>query len=174
MSDITIISQGQRIVGTVSAGEDLIVLGRIEGRIQSEATVTIEAQAIVEGDIHARHVLVKGVVVGEIAAVDGIEIAASAQVLGDLKTRRLALRPGGRVAGLAQSGIEVPPFSYGSRGNSARRATTSSAPTFTSQPASTPWPRDEVVETSPRPSAQPALQQHDQRKGKKEPSREVS
>jgi len=161
----SIISAGQRVVGNVSAAEDLVVVGRIEGRIQSEASVTIEAQAVVEGDIHARQVLVKGVVVGEIAATDGIEIAPSGQVLGDLKTRRLALRAGGRVAGLAQSGIEVPAFVYGNR-TAVRRA--APAPTFAAAPAD-PWPRtEEVVETTPRAS-QP---QHDHRKGKKEPSRE--
>src|SRR5262245_41953462 len=99
VSDTSVIAAGHKVTGTVSAAEDLIVVGRVVGRIQSEATVVIETQAIIEGEIVARHVLVKGIVVGDVSGVEGIEVAPSGQVLGDLRTRRLALRAGGRVNG---------------------------------------------------------------------------
>lgn len=179
MSDTSYISAGQRVVGTVSAAEDLVIVGRVEGRIQSEATVTVEAQAIVEADIHARHVVVRGIVVGEIAGVDGIEVAPTGQVLGDLRTRRLALRAGGRISGLVHSGIDVQPYTYaGKSAASARRpaSSSSSSPSgggFSSQPqsrASWPTASEEVVETSPaRASSNP----NEARKAKKEPSREA-
>ncbi|MFO0744056.1 MAG: polymer-forming cytoskeletal protein [Myxococcota bacterium] len=180
MSDTSYISAGQRVVGTVSAAEDLVIVGRVEGRIQSEATVTIEAQAIVEADILARHVVVRGIVIGEIAGVDGIEIAPTGQVLGDLKTRRLALRAGGRVAGLVHTGIEVPPYAYGGKTTTATRArvqapTGSLGSSMASSPSPSPrsaWPTtsEEVVESSgSRSSGNP----HEARKAKKEPSREA-
>lgn len=173
MSDTSYISAGQRVVGTVSAAEDLVIVGRVEGRIQSEATVTVEAQAIVEADILARHVVVRGVVVGEIAGVEGIEIASTGQVLGDLKTRRLALRAGGRVAGQVHTAVEVQPFTYAGK-SAANRART--APSMSAMPSMAPsraaWPTtsDEVVETS---TARAANIPSEARKAKKEPSREA-
>ncbi|MCC6621035.1 MAG: polymer-forming cytoskeletal protein [Deltaproteobacteria bacterium] len=169
MSDNSFISAGQRVVGTISAAEDLVIVGRVEGRIQTEATVTIEGPAIVEADIHARLVVVRGVVVGEILGVDGIEIAPSGQVFGDLKTRRLALRAGGRVAGQVHSGIEVAPFVYGG-------AKAGTARGRVAAPSRSSWPTasEEVVETTPvRSQPSPAVNPNEARRGKKEPSREA-
>ncbi len=168
MSETSYISAGQRVVGTISAAEDIVIVGRVEGRIQSEATVTVESQAIVEADVHARHVIIRGVVVGEVLGVEGIEVAPSGQVFGDLKTRRLALRAGGRIAGQVTSGVEVAAYVYGGKSAGARRATPSAAPSRSSWPTSS----DEVVETTPVRSSSSA-NPLEARKAKKEPSREA-
>lgn len=169
MSDVSVISLGHKVEGTISAAEDLVIQGRVEGRIQSEATVIVDTQAIVEAEILARHVLIKGVVIGDVSAVEGIEVAPSGQVLGDLRTRRLALRAGGRVLGGVQSGVEVQPFAMA--GKSAGAA----AWQRPARSAMRAYP-EEVVETSrtsftpPAPaSAAPA----EAKKAKKEPSREA-
>lgn len=179
MKDTAIIAAGSRVIGTISASEDLVIQGRVEGRIQSEATVIIDSSATMEGDIIANQVIVKGIVVGDIQAVEGIEVTATGQVAGDLKTRRLALRPGGRVSGNVASGIEVPGFVSGVKSTATRSTATWSAaaraaapaPSFAS--ASTAWPADEVVE-----SAASEIENRDEgrspaRRGRKEPSREV-
>jgi cytoskeletal protein CcmA (bactofilin family) len=169
VSDISVIAPNHRIVGTISAAEDLVVQGRVEGRILSEATLVIDAQAIVEGEILARHVVIRGVVVGDVSGVEGIEVAPSGQVLGDLKTRKLALKAGGRVSGLVHTGIEVPGYSAAKGSSSWQRPT--ARPTV-SAPASTA-PRgwtEEIVETGPRA---PSPANADLKKVKKEPSRET-
>lgn len=169
MSDVSVIAPGHKVTGTVSAAEDLVIQGRVEGRIQSEATVIVDTQAIVEAEILARHVLIKGVVVGDVSGVEGIEVAPSGQVLGDLRTRRLALRAGGRVLGTVQSGIEVQPFALAGKSAGAaawQRTARPAMRTFT----------EEVVETS-RPSFTPPVAApaapSDAKKAKKEPSREA-
>jgi cytoskeletal protein CcmA (bactofilin family) len=174
MKDHAIIAANHRVVGTISAGEDLIVLGRVEGRIQSEASVIIEATAIVEGDITANHVLVRGVVVGDLQGVEGVEVAPGAQVAGDIRTRRLTLRAGGRVAGTVTTGIEVPGYGSGLHRASAGTSRAAPASTWSAPPraaaatlpglapaaAVTPpssstataavWPTDEAVEHAVR------------------------
>lgn len=171
MSDVSVIAQNHRVVGTVSAAEDLIIQGRVEGRIQSEATVIIDQAAIVEAEILARHVLVKGIVVGDVSGVEGIEIAPGGQVLGDLRTRRLALRAGGRVAGNVLTGVEVQPFTMAGKGG---------AQAWQRQTPRPPQVRgfsEEIVETSRPSSFTPAPQPAtvgagEVKKAKKEPSRE--
>jgi cytoskeletal protein CcmA (bactofilin family) len=176
MKDTATIAAGSRIIGNISASEDLIVHGRVEGRIQSEATVIIEAAAIVEADILANQVVVRGIVVGDIQAVEGIEIAASGQVAGDLRARRLTLRAGGRVAGQVASGVEVQGFSTGfkaaTRSSGWQSAPRPTPPASVAEPASG-WPADEVVESAPRNTESGDSPRTGSRRGRKEPSREV-
>lgn len=170
MNETSVIAANHKVTGVVSAAEDLVVQGRVEGRIQSEATVVIEAQAIVEAEIIARHVLVRGIVVGDVSGVEGIEIAPSGQVLGDLKTRRLALRAGGRVLGTVQTGVEVQGYTMAGK-NAGAAAWQRSAP----RPRQTTF-AEEVVETT-RVAAStftpPVGSSGEAKKSKKEPSREA-
>lgn len=170
MNDTSVIAAGHHVVGTISAAEDLVVQGRVEGRIQSEATVVIEAHAIVEGPISARHVIIKGVVVGEVNGVDYIEVAASAQVAGDLKTRRLTLRPGGRVNGEVQTGIEVSGYIM-----SGKSSTGSSARWQRGSWVDRSSRDEEVVEPSSRSfsSSSSSDDGNDEARPHKEPSREA-
>jgi len=173
VSDISVIAANHKVTGTITAAEDLLVQGRVEGRILSDATLVIDASAIVEGEILARHVIVRGVVVGDISAVEQIEVAASGQVLGDLRTRRLALKSGGRISGLVHTGIEVAAHSgqAGARAQTNWRASSPARPAPASAPASAPsrtW-SEEVVETGPRATTSAV----DVKKTKKEPSREA-
>jgi len=172
VNDVSVISANHKVTGTVSAAEDLVVQGRVEGRIQSEATVVIEAQAIVEGEILARHVLVKGIVIGDVSGIEGIEIAPSGQVLGDLRTRRLALRAGGRVLGAVQTGIEVQAYTM------AGKNTGAGGWQRTARPAATRGFTEEVVETSrpafTPPVASPATAVGESKKSKKEHPREAT
>lgn len=165
MSDLSIIAANHRVVGTISAAEDLVVQGRVEGRILSDATLVIDASAIVEGEILARHVIVRGVVVGDVSGVDQIEVAPSGQILGDLKTRRLALKAGGRISGVVHTGVEVAAHAPANRaaGNVWRPAARPAAPS-----ANRDW-AEEVVETS-RPTTSSTV---DVKKPKKETSREA-
>lgn len=170
MSDVSVIAASHKVTGTVSAAEDLVVQGRVEGRIQSEATVVIETNAIVEAEILARHVLVKGIVIGDVSGVEGIEIAPSGQVLGDLRTRRLALRPGGRVLGNVQTGIEVAGYTMAGKNSGAAAW---QRPTRPAQRAF-----EEVVETTRASSFTPPVAASggpgEVKKAKKEPSREAT
>jgi len=170
VSDISVIAPNHRVLGTISAAEDLVVQGRVEGKILSEATLVVDTQAIIEGEILARNVVIRGVVVGDVSGVEGIEVAPSGQVLGDLKTRRLTLKAGGRVSGLVHTGIEVAPHNAGKGASSTawqqrRPATGSTAPSST---APRGW-TEEIVETGPRTASSVA----DAKKPKKEPSRET-
>ncbi len=158
MKDNAVIAAGHRVSGNISAAEDLAIFGRVEGRIQSEATVVVEGSAIIEGDITAAYVVVRGLVVGDIAGVEGVEVAPGAQVAGDIRTRRLTLRAGGRVAGTVSTGVEVAGVATGlARGVQASGAWASSAtapaPAWSSPRVSSPMP---IAAPAPAPAPMPA------------------
>lgn len=111
----TLISAGQVVSGTIRAGEDLVIAGRVRGSVESEGLVVVEAGGVIEADLRAREIVVRGVVVGEVAAVEQLEVAANGQVLGTVKTRRLLLRPGGRIHGDVTTGMEIQAAVYSDR-----------------------------------------------------------
>lgn len=123
MSAVTHIGTGHFVVGAIRTGEDLTIAGRVQGSVDAEGLVVVEAGAIVEGDVRARELVVRGVVVGDIATVDGLEVTANGQVLGGITTRRLLLRTGGRISGEVTTGVEVQAFTFSERQAGARRTT---------------------------------------------------
>lgn len=141
------IGPGHRVEGTISSGEDIIISGRVRGKILCDATATVAPGALVEATVTARTVIIHGAVVGNVEAADLIEVAATGQVRGDLKARQIALKPGGRVLGGIATAMDVSVPRSATRTGRSQRPTTSSsysAPpsrsfdSFGSKPSSTP------------------------------------
>lgn len=92
--------QSLRIKGDITAGEDLTITGRVEGRIDATGySVTVAEGSHVVGNLTASSVAVDGNVQGEIVASDCVRVSAGGAVEGDLKTTRLAIADGGFVKG---------------------------------------------------------------------------
>lgn len=92
--------QSLRIKGDITAGEDLTITGRVEGRIDATGySVRVTEGSNVVGNVAATSVDVDGQVEGEIVASECVRISAKGEVQGDLKTVRLAIADGGFVKG---------------------------------------------------------------------------
>jgi cytoskeletal protein CcmA (bactofilin family) len=88
------------IKGELSGNEDLIIDGKVDGKIVlQEHSLTIGANAKIKADVRAKSVLVIGEVFGNITADDKIEIASSGSVEGDLTAPRVALADGSSFKG---------------------------------------------------------------------------
>jgi cytoskeletal protein CcmA (bactofilin family) len=85
--------------GELSADEDLILMGRVEGTITHTASVTVGIGGVVIGDIHARLITVKGTVDGDLEATESIVITPTANVLGDLAAPRVGIVEGAKFVG---------------------------------------------------------------------------
>lgn len=86
--------------GELSAEEDLLIQGRVEGSIKHRATnLTIGAHGDVRADIVARRVIVQGKVVGDIRASESVIVEPSANVRGDIFAPRVGLREGAQFKG---------------------------------------------------------------------------
>ena len=90
----TVISAGTTITGAVRSAEGVRVDGRVEGPVQSEATVIVGPDGVVEGDILAVNVHIAGTVHGRVQAEYRLEIAASGELHGDVEVARLAIQDG--------------------------------------------------------------------------------
>ncbi len=88
------------IKGELSAHEDVVIAGRLEGSIHvSDHFVAVEAGACVVGDIKATEIVVTGTVEGSLFAEERIQIRDGADVQGDASAPRVVVADGALVNG---------------------------------------------------------------------------
>ena len=86
--------------GELSADEDLVIEGTIEGTIaHHEKNLTIGKQGKVTADIHASSVLVEGTLNGNIHSDGLVSLARTSVVEGDIYCARLVFEDGARFNG---------------------------------------------------------------------------
>jgi len=91
--------------GELSADEDLIIEGTIEGTIaHHEKHLTVGKQGRVKADIHASSVIVEGQLIGDIHSEGIVSLAKSADVNGNIFCGRIVMEEGARFAGRIDMG----------------------------------------------------------------------
>ena len=85
--------------GELSAEEDLVLQGRVEGSIRHTQSVTIGADGVVVGDIHARTIVIEGTVEGDLHASASVNVAATANVHGNIVAPRVGIVEGAQFNG---------------------------------------------------------------------------
>lgn len=110
-SERAVLSPSIVLRGEVSGDEDLIVEGRIEGKILlRQNMVTIGAKGRVAAEIHARAIQIEGEVDGNLTAEEQIVLRKSSRVRGDLVAPRVTIEDGARFKG----SIDMEPKQRGS------------------------------------------------------------
>jgi cytoskeletal protein CcmA (bactofilin family) len=90
--------------GDVSGDEDLMIQGRIEGKVKlTKHNVTIGSEGRVKADVHGRTVVVEGQVEGDIRGEEQIILRHTARVEGSITAPRVTLEDGAVFRG----GIEM-------------------------------------------------------------------
>lgn len=85
--------------GQLSADEDLVIEGRIEGTIDHQKHLVIGKQGRVKADIHASSVIVEGQLVGDIYSKGVVSLASGADVQGNINCGRIIMEDGARFKG---------------------------------------------------------------------------
>ena len=86
--------------GELTANEDLLIQGRVEGSITHAAShLAIGANGTVSADIHAQRVIVQGKLEGDVHATESVTVEVSANVRGNLYAPRVALKDGAKFRG---------------------------------------------------------------------------
>ena len=92
------------IKGDVSGDEDLMIQGRIDGKVKlAKHNVTIGTDGHVKADVHGRTVVVEGQVEGDLRAKEQIILRHTARVEGSIAAPRVTLEDGAVFRG----GIEM-------------------------------------------------------------------
>ncbi len=91
--------------GELSADEDLIIEGQIEGTIaHHKMNLTVGKQGRVKADIDATSVIIEGQLVGDIRSDGIVSLAKGADVEGDIFCARIVMEDGARYKGKIDMG----------------------------------------------------------------------
>jgi cytoskeletal protein CcmA (bactofilin family) len=159
----TVIGPETRISGEVRGDEDLLVRGRVEGKIQLSQTLTIDDGGIVQADVDVRVLVVSGVVVGSIRASESVRLTDKARVIGDMVAPRVIVEAGAAYRGRIDMGEAEsvrPAKGAAARSAPPRMATPARAaagPTSVVRAPAPPPAPPRVSSAPPRPAAPPTL-----------------
>jgi cytoskeletal protein CcmA (bactofilin family) len=93
-----------RFKGELSAEEDLILQGRIEGSINHTQSMTVGTEGSVLGNIQARTITIDGSVEGDLHGSESVVVHATGRVVGNIFAPRIGIVEGAFFSGR----IEMP------------------------------------------------------------------
>jgi len=96
------------IRGQVSGNQDLVVEGRIEGRVSLENRLTVEESGSIEADLEVVDASFKGEVRGDVTASRSAVLHPTARVVGNIRAPRLVIEEGARFSGSVEMDVELP------------------------------------------------------------------
>jgi cytoskeletal protein CcmA (bactofilin family) len=91
---VSVLGPTLRFRGELSAQEDLIVQGSVEGSITHTQSLTIGTDGTMKGDIRARVIVIDGKVEGDLYATESVNIRATAKVKGNVFAPRVGISDG--------------------------------------------------------------------------------
>ncbi len=94
--------------GQITGNQDLIVEGRIEGRVGLPNRVTIEEGGTVEADLDVADADVKGSLKGDVVASRSAVLHASARVTGTIRAPRVVIEEGAKFTGSIEMDVDLP------------------------------------------------------------------
>jgi cytoskeletal protein CcmA (bactofilin family) len=113
-----------RFRGELSAQEDLIIQGSVEGSITHTQSLTVGTDGTMKGDIRARIIVIDGKVEGDLYATESVSVRATAKVKGNVFAPRVGITEGA----FFQGQIEMQPSGAAVQEHSARLRQAAMAP----------------------------------------------
>jgi cytoskeletal protein CcmA (bactofilin family) len=80
--------------GELTAEEDVILQGRVEGSIRHARNLIIGTDGSVLGDVYASHLTVEGLIEGDLHGSEAVLVRATAQVRGNIFAPRVGIMEG--------------------------------------------------------------------------------
>ncbi len=101
----TIIGPETHVSGEIRGDEDLVVRGRVDGKVALSRDFTVDTGGIVQADVEARNIVVSGVLVGNATATDSVRLTDKARVVGNLSGPRIIIEAGAAYRGRVEMGV---------------------------------------------------------------------
>ncbi len=118
----THIGTGARLQGEIGGDTDVVIEGRVEGRVRPERDVTVAEGGSVQGSIEARRVRVAGRVEGDVRGREVVEIQPTGRLVGDVVAPNMVIADGAFFKGSVEMGGGVPPAGEGAARAGGERA----------------------------------------------------
>ncbi len=97
-----------RIQGELSADEDVVIEGRVEGKIAVTKSVRVGNNAQVNAEVKGQSVVIAGRVVGNVTAVERVEILPTGSLEGNIRAPKIVIAEGAQFKGSVDMGGKPP------------------------------------------------------------------
>jgi cytoskeletal protein CcmA (bactofilin family) len=115
----TIIGASMRIKGDIIAQEELQVNGEIEGRLESQSSITVGPNGNVSANVRAQDLIIMGSLRGNVEVLGKITIREQGSLVGDIKAAGITIDDGAYFKGSIDIVRPEPQFSKPGRAESA-------------------------------------------------------
>jgi cytoskeletal protein CcmA (bactofilin family) len=97
---VSVIGESLHFKGDLSAGEDLIIEGTVEGRInQGKCCLTLKPNGKLLANVNATKIFIEGTVKGDLHATVSVTVRESGAVKGNIVAPKVALEEGATLNG---------------------------------------------------------------------------
>ena len=93
--------------GELSAEEDLLIQGRVEGSIQHNQSLTVGKEGSVKANIKAQYITVEGTVEGDLFGTKAVLVREGGDVRGNIFSPTVSLVEGARFNGSVDMDVDV-------------------------------------------------------------------
>jgi cytoskeletal protein CcmA (bactofilin family) len=90
--------------GELSADEDLVIQGQVEGTIHHKQRLTVGRDGKVRANVQAQVVVVDGAIDGDVRAAKSVSVSETGSVTGNITAPSVAILPGARFNGSVDMG----------------------------------------------------------------------
>jgi cytoskeletal protein CcmA (bactofilin family) len=104
--DKTVLGPTLEIEGEVEGDEDLVIQGKIHGKVISKKDLTVDASGRVEASITTKNLAVSGMLVGNVQASERVEVRKEGKMVGDIKAPRVVIADGAKFKGNIEMGVD--------------------------------------------------------------------
>ena len=87
----TLIGRTAHIDGEIKADEEIVIEGKITGKIESKKAIIVGSQGIINADLQAPLIKVGGKVIGNIYSTSKVEVEGTAHIEGNISAPRLSI-----------------------------------------------------------------------------------
>ena len=102
----TVLGPTVEIEGEIEGEEDLVIQGRIQGKIVSRRDLTVDSSGKVEASITTKNLAVSGMLTGNVTATDRVEVRKEGKMVGDIKAPRVVIADGAKFKGNIEMGVD--------------------------------------------------------------------
>jgi cytoskeletal protein CcmA (bactofilin family) len=107
---ISFIGEKTRFLGELLGDEDVLVEGRVEGRVKVSRAFRVGPKGLVMAEVAAATVAIAGRVVGNVSADERVELLPTGVLEGNIRAPRIVIGEGARFTGRIDmsGGTELP------------------------------------------------------------------
>ena len=94
-----VLAKDVEIKGSIKFSDHLIIDGKIEGEVISDASLTIGENALIKGEVKTRSVIIFGKIEGNITVKERLVLRGRAEIRGDITAPLLSIDEGVSIIG---------------------------------------------------------------------------